>query len=186
VDEKRAGFEAFGGVEIRLGERTLRPPAFTVAETSRWLHMLDSLAAEGVDPVDALHTIEASVREFGERIGLGDVPLRDLGVEHPATFGEAIALLDLLHDAQWHESIVKRSMAQVKWLDQAPAFFDVDADALDAPALFEMGAVFATDIYLHIYGLAQDFFSRLAVGPRATTWTMDLPSPSTSAPGSPT
>ncbi len=186
----RAGLDAFDGVAIRLiGGRVLRVPCLTVAEAARYLRTLNELAEVDVDVDDAkpMQTIESFVAEFGERMRLGDVTLAEFGlyvegVDGSTTFDRLRALLETLTVASWSENVGERSRAQIRWLDGSPEVLGVD---LSPPDLFARGQELASAFYLHVYGLAQDFCSRLALGPPATTWAIADPRlVSTSAHGS--
>ena len=192
MDSARAGFDAFDGVEIRLlGGGIVRAPAFTVAEAGRYLRMLNDLATAGDDA--SQDAVEELVVGFVQRFGLADIALHDLGLAvEDVDFGDmtaarAIDFSRLLYVACWDESMKKRSRAMIEWLDGAPTAFGLDADDTSPPDLFEIGRAFTEAFYLHIYGLAEGFCSRLATGTRATTWAvLQVPPQPTSAAGSPT
>lgn len=115
--------------------------------------------------------IEEFVRSFVERVGLGSVTLGELGVESSCgslTLQDVHALLGVLYAASWAEDERERSRAQVRWLDEAPGW--LNTDETNPAKLFEAGQSFARDYYLHMYGLASDFCSRLHLSPRVETW----------------
>jgi hypothetical protein len=192
----RSTLEAFDGVELRfLNGAVVRCPAFTVAEATHFIRLLarPAEAQEADDELGAADAVAAFVEAFVLRTGLGSVRLVDLGLAVDAPNGEPVewgdltltdvmAMLEVLHDACWHDDLVKRSKAQVRWLDETPTTFGFDASDLTPAALFGFGHSLTSALYLHVYGLASGFCSRLAMSPRATTWMMGR-SQSTSAPG---
>lgn len=185
MDRSQATFEAYDGVELYLGDRVVRTPAFTVAEAAHFLRMMDRLASGDGG------TVEGFVEEFVARAGLGDVRLADLAVACDGlewgdlTANDAQALLRILNEACHDDDLVSRSRAQVRWLEEIPPTFGLGADMSPAD-VFQVGHRFAESYYLHMYGLASDFCSRLHRSPAVKTWVLSGPSSSTSGAGTPT
>lgn len=162
-------FDAYDGVEITLmGGRVLKVPAFTVREATSfirtWSHIMNG---------DHEHIVGFAAA-FVDRAGLRDVTLGELGAEFEGvecadlTVREAQELLEVLALASWDDDLKTRSNAQVRWLDEAPGALGLEVD--EPAELFEIGQAFARDYYLHMYGLASDFCSRLHTSPRVQAW----------------
>lgn len=184
---ERSAFESFDGVEIRLlGGEVVRCPAFTVSDAAHFIRLL-AQSADGDSEV-----IVSFVEQFIERVALGGAKLTELGFEldhegEPVglgdlTYDDGRALCELLRTACWAEDIKARSVAQVRWLDEAPATFGLDLT--EPEEVFAFGRDFCQAFYLHIYGLAEGFCSRLAETPKATTWRVLGPEPTTTKPPS--
>lgn len=167
----RATFEAYDGVEIVLvGGEVVKFPALTITESARFLRIWAKIIEGQHDLVGVF------VHEFVERLGLGHVTLAELDVEVEGTECGALTVSDaqdlcgVLHEASWSEDDRARANAQVRWLDEAPG--KLGTDTTDRETLFELGQSFVSVYYLHMYGLARDFCSRLHASPRVKTWVV--------------
>lgn len=187
MDLDRAAADAFTDVAIRLmGGRVVAAPPLTVSEAARFAGLLDALSDPDME--ERGRSLGSFVREFLARVGLLDATLAELALEDTVAdsalpCSDACDLLDLLDRASWSDDIIERSRAQTDWLGRAPDVLGVSGD-LPAGELFAAGQAFARSFYLHVYGLADDFCSRLATGPVAQTWEIRAPA-STTAPPSP-
>lgn len=131
--------------------------------------------------------------EFPERVGIDEVPLRDLGfsMEGPhaktldggdLTVRAGLGFLELLAGAEAGDP-----EAQADFLDRFPPAIGIDPDSVIPSEVFEAGRVFAEAVYNLIYGLASDFWTHLTTSPRGrvkmtlkrarTTMTMGAPPP---------
>lgn len=165
-----ATFEAYDGVELRLGQTVVRCPALTTAEAIGYLRLFDRAKD---DPAAHAEFLDG----FPERMGLAGVPLSDLGVDVEGPDGKPLDLSRLTYKsgtrvaalygvAAYETDIGRRSRAQIKFLRRFPKLVGIaDPDALPPVHVFGAGARFVQDFYLRIYGLAQDFCSHLISGP---------------------
>ncbi len=167
MDRSQATYEAYDGVELRLlNERVVRCAAVTVAEAVRYLRLLSRVS----EHFEAHHEF---IAEFPERIGIADVPLRDLGLSIESPAGGEIdgglltvrAALDLLR------TLVKAENgdpgAQSDFLDKFPAALSADLSSIHPAEVFEFGRVFAQEVYALVYRLASDFLTHLTTSPSA-------------------
>lgn len=166
MDRSQATYEAYDGVELRLlNERVVRCEAVTVAEAVRYLRLLSRVS----EHFEAHHEFMA---EFPERIGIADVPLRDLGfsIESPLggeldggllTVCTGLELLRMLFAAEGGDP-----GAQSDFLDKLPAELGADLSSIHPADIFEFGRLFAQELYELLYGLASDFLTHLITGPR--------------------
>ena len=176
MDRSKATYEAFDGVELRLfNDRVVRCPALGVGEAIRYLRLLGSVSED----FQAHHTF---MGEFPERIGIIEVPLRDLGFSMKAPDGEdgeeldggeltvkaALGYLELLSNAGDGDP-----RAQADFMDRFPAALGFDPSSVIPSEIFAAGRTFAERVYELIYGLASDFSSHLTTSPRGQV-TMTL------------
>jgi len=166
VDRSQATYEAFDGVELRLlNERVVRCKALGVGEAIRYLRLLGSVSED----FQAHHTF---MGEFPERIGIIEVPLRDLGFSMEAPRGEeldggeltvqaALGFLELLSNAENGDP-----HSQADFMDRFPSAVGFDSSSVIPSEVFDAGRVFAERVYELIYGLASDFSTHLTTSPR--------------------
>ena len=172
----RATFEAFDGVELRfLGGVVRKCAALTVAEAAHYLR-LEARVNEG-----DLAAMRQFAAEFPDRIGMLDVRLTDTGLEvvgpggAPLSFGDltvadGLELSEIVAEAVGRDR--RAPKAQVRILDEFPATFGLDARTLTPADVFEVARAFTEALYLHIYGLAKDFYGHLSRSPRVEVMTM--------------
>jgi len=170
VDRSEATFDSYDAVELRLEDRVVRVPPLTVGEAVRYLRLMDRLHSGD----EGAHA--EIMATFPGRAGIVDVPLTAWGltVDVPSvgpcapsvTVGEALELCGALTEAQggaWR--------AQVKVLDRTPEVLGLPT--LHPVEVFGAARLFAQEVYALIYGLAEDFFARLALGPRGQARVTD-------------
>lgn len=163
MERSRATFDAYDAVELRLEDRVVRVPPLTVGEAVRYLRLMDRLHSGD----EGAHAEIMAV--FPARAGIMDVPLSawglmvdvpGVGACHPTmTVAQALEFCAVLAEAQeggWR--------AQAKVLDRTPAALGLPE--LSPVEVFGAARLFAGEVYALIYGLAQDFFNRLALSPR--------------------
>ena len=186
MDRSQATYEAYDGVELRLlNERVVRCEAMEVAEAIRYLRLLSRVS----EHFEAHHAFMA---EFPERIGIADVPLRDLGlsIECPlggeldggeVTVRDSLKLLRILVAAENGDP-----GAQSDFLDKFPAALSADLSSIHPAEVFEFGRLFAQEVYSLLYGLASDFLTHLIASPRGQvmilTRAMEMEAAPTSTP----
>ena len=168
MDRSQATYEAYDGVELHLlNECVVRCEAMEVAEAIRYLRLLSRVS----EHFEAHHVFMA---EFPERIGIADVPLRDLGLSIDSPVGgeidggeltvrAALGLLQMLVKAENGDP-----GAQSDFLDKFPAALGAEMLSSIHPAeVFEFGRLFAQEVYSLLYGLASDFLTHLTTSPSA-------------------
>lgn len=161
MDRSRATFEAYDGVEFRVGEGTVKVPSLSVGEAVRFLRLLAR-----VEQGDGAANHEAAAM-FSVRSGVEAVVLSDLGWEGPGgslTVGAGIAFARQVDIAQTPDGW----SAQAHVLDRAPRILGVDGEPAE---VFGAARAFAQQVYTLVYGLARDFWIRphLSLKVRAMT-----------------
>lgn len=171
MDRRHGTFDAYDGVRLRLGTKTITVPAFTVTEAVRYLRMLDDV---GAGDLGAHYRFLTS---FTERARLGPVPLSDLGLERagrvrcgPMPLADALRILETLGSSGGRSAW----RAQASFLDDFGPYVDGDPTPAE---VFEAGGVFAAQVYAVVYGLAQRFLRSLTLPPggQAKTTTTGTP-----------
>lgn len=208
MDRSQAAFEAFDGIEIELaGGRVLRVPAFSLAEAMRYIRkagrvfrIREELTEDAPPPeVRAFYQEQDSlVRELAGRIDLTAATLDEIGFTYDAPGGSALSWGDLtaedmlamcaiVLDAALAADPGDQAVAQLRWLDEAPSTFGLDAEAVTPAETLQWGWKMAEGFYHHLYGLASDFYFRLHQTPMVEAWRILGPSEtSTSADGAAT
>jgi hypothetical protein len=176
MDRNRATYEAFDGVRLELlNGAVAQCEPLTVQEAVRYMRQLQGFVDGRSGALDDL------VSEFPARIGVTDARLVDLGlvVTDPRgrllefggmVYSEGAELAAVIAEACWHASDAVRASAQAAVLERVPAAFGV-AD-LGPAEVFEVGREFARELYLLIYGLAQDFCDHLTASPAVTVMSL--------------
>lgn len=204
MDPSRAAFEAFDGVEIELvGGRVVRAPAFSTKEAVGCIRKLYRLGElEAAFQEGDLGTIGGLLRTRDElsadllgRLGLSGERVTSIGFAYESPTGEAIewgdltvddlrAMARIILDAGVAEDEGDQALAQIRWLDEAPGVFGIDGSTVSPADLLAWGFRFQEAFYLHLYGLASDFYSRLHRAPAVKAWKIRGPKkPETSALG---
>lgn len=178
MERSQATFEAFDGVELHLlNGRVVRCDALTVQEAVRYLRLLSGAVGGDLSRVDVL------LREFPARVGLTEVPVVDLGLEvdgldrispklllgspiegrrGSGAFRIANAVTEL-----GEADVLAQAQAQLYLLRLVPPALGVKGRA--PFEVFEAARGFTSALYLHLFGLAQDFCSLLTASPPART-----------------
>lgn len=192
MSSDRATFDSYDGVELRFLDGVTRKCApLTVAEAAHYLR-LEARIRDG-----EVAAVCAFASEFADRAGVLDVRLVDMAFEVVGPGGTPLALGDMtVADGLALTEVVgaaagvdrKAAKAQSAILDTFPAKFGRDPKALAPAEVFAMARSFASELYLHIYGLAKDFCDHLTRSPRVKVMTMSpgAPSGSCSMPASTT
>ncbi len=177
MQRSQATFDAFDSVELQLlNGRVVHCDALTVQEAVRYLRHLSGAVGGDLSRVDLL------LREFPARVGLTEVPVVDLGLEiegldvspklllgsplgePPAALRRAFAnAVAELADTD----VLKQAQAQLYLLRLAPPALGLRGRPL--VEVFEGARDFTSALYLHLFGLAQDFCSLLTRSPRVRT-----------------
>ena len=175
MDRDRATRESFDVVTIHLpGGRAEKCPALSIEEAMRYT---SPPTGEGQDLLDEVGRL---VREFAERMGLGDERAADLGFaiewdERPVELGDLTAhdllgLCEIFEVAAADAFALKSSLAKVRVLTKFPSAFGLGD--LPATDVFGFARLLRETLYEHIYGLLRDFCSALTASPPVREMTL--------------
>lgn len=172
-----AAFEAYDGVRIQMADGSVVTcPALGTGEAVRMIRALDGLTA--LDPVKRAQAHQEFIRAFVMRMGLGDATVEALGME-AGEFGRMkvrwlLALIEAYHVACWGDSAADRARAQVTVLARTAK---VLGSSDDAASTFRKLNDVSGELYLHLYGLAQDFSSALTRSPTSQWLVLERATP---------
>ena len=174
MSRSETAYGAYGGVELRLANDVVHMvDDLTVAEALRFLRVFEGAAED-------LRILYLFLREFIPRLGLGDFPLADVGLNLEITDADAdIEGVDLSAFSELGKKttvLEALDMCEALWaaqeigdaivvLEEFPKLFGVDPDAVRPADIFAAARAFVLAFYAHWYGLAETFLSHLVAGP---------------------